>query len=111
MAEYVEYFQPRNINDKTAVLENTARLNRMLHDNGIPEKLRSQFVGTCLLALKDGLIYKGLSTKQINAGIKEKLSLMLKDSIDKAKSWQHCNQMLLRANMLRGWILMDIINY
>lgn len=66
-------------------MENTARLNRMLHDNGIPEKLRSQFVGTCLLALKDGLIYKGLSTKQINAGIKEKLSLMLKDSIDKAK--------------------------
>ena len=61
MAEYVEYFKPHNINDKTAVLENTARLNRMLHDNGIPEKLRSQFVGTCLLALKDGLIYKGLS--------------------------------------------------
>lgn len=85
ISEYIEYFKPRNINDKTAVLENTARLNRMLHDNGIPEKLRSQFVGTCLLALKDGLIYNGLSTKQINAGIKEKLSLMLKDSIDKAK--------------------------
>lgn len=85
IAEYVEYFKPRNINDKTAVLENTAQLNRMLHDNGIPEKLRSQFVGTCLLALKEDLTYKGLSTKQINAGIKEILSSMLKDSIDKAK--------------------------
>lgn len=85
IAEYVEYFKPRNINDKTTVLENTAQLNRILHDNGIPEKLRSQFVGTCLLALKEGLIYKGLTTKQINAGIKEILSSMLKDSIDKAK--------------------------
>ena len=85
IAGYVEYFKPRNINNRTAVLENTAQLNRMLHDNGIPEKLRSQFVGTCLLALKEGLIYKGLSTTQINAGIKEKLSLMLKDSIEKAK--------------------------
>ncbi len=85
IAEYVEYFKPRNINDKTAVLENTAKLNRMLHDNGIPERLRSQFVGTCLLALKEGLKYKGLSTKQINAGIKDILSSMLKDSIDKAK--------------------------
>ena len=85
MAEYIEYFKPRNINDKTAVLENTARLNRMLRDNGITEKLRSQFVGTCLLALKEGLIYKGLTTKQINAGIKEILSSMLNDSIDKAR--------------------------
>lgn len=85
IAEYVEYFKPRNINDKTTVLENTAQLNRILHDNGIPEKLRSQFVGTCLLALKEGLIYKRLTTKQINAGIKEILSSMLKDSIDKAK--------------------------
>ena len=69
MTEYVDYFKPRNINDKTAVLENTAKLNRMLHDNGVPEKLRSQFVGTCLLALKEGLVYDGLVTTQINAGI------------------------------------------
>ena len=44
--EYVSYFQKHNINDKTKVLENTATLNRMLHDNGIKEGLRSQFVGT-----------------------------------------------------------------
>ena len=84
MLEYVEYFKPQNINDKTIVLENTAKLNRMLLDNGIPEKLRSQFVGTCLLALKEGLKYKELTTSQINAGIKEILSSLLKDSIDRA---------------------------
>lgn len=117
MAEYVEYFKPHNINDKTAVLENTARLNRMLHDNGIPEKLRSQFVGTCLLALKDGLIYKGLSTKQINAGIKEKLSLMLKDSIDKAKKLAALQSNVIESQYVEGLDsdgyhkLLDFIHY
>ena len=60
MEEYVTYFKKQNSNDKTAVLENTSKLNRILHDNGIPEKLRSQFVGTCLLALKNGLVYRDL---------------------------------------------------
>lgn len=82
--EYVEYFKHQNINDKSAVLENTSKLNRLLHDNGIAEKLRSQFVGTCLLALKNGLTYKGLSTSQIIAGIKEVLGKLLEGSVDKA---------------------------
>ena len=83
--EYAEYFRPQNINDKSAVLENTAELNRKLHDNGIKEKIRSQFVGTCLLTLKNGLTYKGNSTSQIIAGIKEILGHMIKDdSSDKA---------------------------
>ena len=67
------------------MLENTAELNRKLHDNGIKEKIRSQFVGTCLLALKNGLSYKGNSTGQIIHGIKEILGKMIKDdSSDKA---------------------------
>lgn len=33
-------------------------MNEKLHSDGINEKLRSQFVGTCLLALKNGLTYK-----------------------------------------------------
>lgn len=82
--EYADYFKPKNTNNKTAVLENTANLNRLLHDNGVSEKLRSQFVGTCLLALKQGLIYEGLSTNQIIAGIKEVLGEMLEKSMDKA---------------------------
>ena len=83
-AEYVDYFKPKNINDKTAVLENTSKLNLLLHDNGVGEKLRSQFVGTCLLALKNGLKYKGLSTDQIIAGIKGVLGQLLEGSVDKA---------------------------
>jgi len=86
IAEYAEYFKPQNINDKSAVLENTAELNRKLHDNGIAESLRSQFVGTCLLALKNGLKYNDeMATSQILVGIKEILgSLLVGGSFDKA---------------------------
>ena len=82
--EYITYFARHNVNDKTKVLENTAALNRMLHDNGIKEGLRSQFVGTCLLALKEGLFYKDLPTTQILAGIRETLGKLLLNSVDKA---------------------------
>lgn len=84
IGEYADYFEQKNTNDKSAVLENTASLNKRLHDNGIPEKIRSQFVGTSLLALKNGLKYEGLSTLQIIAGIKEILGKMLEGSVDKA---------------------------
>lgn len=84
LEEYKFYFVPQNVNDRTAVLENTSKLNKLLHDNGIPEKLRSQFVGTCLLALKEKLKFKGLSTAQINAGINEILASMLHNSLDRA---------------------------
>ncbi len=82
--EYVSEFEVRNVNDMTTVLTNTSELNRKLLDNGIAEKLRSQFVGTCLLALKRGLQYKRLSTAQIIAGINEKLGEMLEGSMDRA---------------------------
>ncbi len=86
IAEYAEYFKPQNVNDKSAVLENTSTLNKKLHDVGITASLRSQFVGTCLLALKRGLTYKAdMSTGQILAGIKEILgSLLVGGSFDKA---------------------------
>ncbi len=46
------------VNDKIKVVDSIKNLNEMLHSDGINEKLRSQFVGTCLLALKNGLVYK-----------------------------------------------------
>lgn len=46
------------VNDKIRVVDSIKTLNEMLHSDGIDEKLRSQFVGTCLLALKNGLVYK-----------------------------------------------------
>ncbi|MDD6043449.1 MAG: N-6 DNA methylase [Eubacteriaceae bacterium] len=45
------------VNDKIKVVDSIKNLNEMLHSDGINEKLRSQFVGTCLLALKNGLVY------------------------------------------------------
>lgn len=46
------------VNDKIAVVDSINALNKMLHADGVNEHLRSQFVGTCLLALKNGLSYK-----------------------------------------------------
>lgn len=78
-------------------------LNKSLHDNGIPEKLRSQFVGTCLLALKNGLVYKGLSTEQIIAGIKSVLSSLLKNDIERAKKL-----VILEQNVLESQSVSEI---
>lgn len=48
------------VNDKIKVVDSIKTLNDKLHSDGIDAKLRSQFVGTCLLALKNGLVYKDL---------------------------------------------------
>lgn len=48
------------VNDKIKVVDSIKTLNEKLHSDGINEKLRSQFVGTCLLALKNGLVYKNV---------------------------------------------------
>lgn len=48
------------VNDKIRVVDSIKTLNEKLHTDGINEKLRSQFVGTCLLALKNGLVYKDI---------------------------------------------------
>lgn len=49
------------VNDKIKVVDSIKTLNEKLHSDGINEKLRSQFVGTCLLALKNGLIYQNVN--------------------------------------------------
>lgn len=99
--EYVSYFQHQNINDKSKVLENTAALNRILHDNGVPEGLRSQFVGTCLLALKEGLSYKNNTTSQILAGIKEILGTLLQNSVDRANKISVLDTKVLQAQKVQ----------
>ena len=48
------------VNDKIKVVDSIKILNEKLHSDGINEKLRSQFVGTCLLALKNGLTYENI---------------------------------------------------
>ena len=95
-SEYIDYFKKKNINDKTAVLENTSRLNRLLHEQGVPEYLRSQFVGTCLLALKNGLVYKGLNTGGIIGGIKDILEKLLEGSTEKSEKIAILNDNVLQ---------------
>lgn len=52
MEHYINLFKANLSNDRTMVLANTYSLNALLHKMGIPEKLRSQFVGTILLHVK-----------------------------------------------------------
>tara|TARA_B100000579_G_C22835492_1_gene858478 strand:+ start:90 stop:1904 length:1815 start_codon:yes stop_codon:yes gene_type:complete len=71
-------------NDREQVLKNTYSLNELLHKHGVGEKIRSQFVGTCLLALKEGLVYDKMSSKQIIGGIEEIITRLLNPDLDKA---------------------------
>lgn len=81
-----EYFDKHfgTKNDKITVMQSTYSLNELLHSLGINEKIRSQFVGTCLLTLKNNLKYKGLSNSQIRAGITSILEELL-DDLNKAE--------------------------
>ena len=84
MEEYVNlHFGTKN--NKIAVIQSTFALNELLHGYGIQERVRGQFVGTCLLALKHGLKYKGLSTAQIRSGIEAELENLLNKCLNKAE--------------------------
>lgn len=48
------------INDKIKVIDSIKTLNEKLNSDGVNPNLRSQFVGTCLLALKNGLVYENI---------------------------------------------------
>lgn len=79
---YDMYFGTKN--DKKAIVKNTYALNETLHNYSIREGIRSQFVGTCLLSLKNGLVYESLSNKQIRAGIEDVLTNLLNKDLNKA---------------------------
>src|SRR5574344_459307 len=83
--EYIEFFSEIRQNNKEKVMISTYKLNELLHKNDIDEALRSQFVGTCLLALKNELVYKNMTTHLIIEGIKEKLSTLLKSDTSDAR--------------------------
>jgi len=81
--EYADIYLGKK-NDRDQVLKSTYALNELLHKHGVNEKIRSQFVGTCLLALKNGLVYEGLTTKQIIGGIEDVITQLLNSDLDKA---------------------------
>lgn len=78
MAHYVKLFRINKSNDREKVLRNTYSLNELLHKKDIDENLRSQFVGTSLLYIKDLVRKKGivLITKEFVDSMKEFWNLM-----------------------------------
>ena len=72
-------------NNKEKVIKSTYELNDLLFTHGIGEKIRSQFVGTCLLALKNGLIYKHQRKNSIVGGIEEVITNLLERDLNKAQ--------------------------
>ena len=115
MEYYTSLFNASKQNDREKVLRNTYALNELLHKKDIPEKLRSQFVGTSLLYIKDEVKNRGfitiddktagvLSEHWINSkasgiigAIKGTLEDLLDDSDNKSKKIQ-----LLQNNVLNN---------
>ena len=100
--EYVDFYTSK-VNNKEKVMQNTYKLNELLHKHGISEKLRSQFVGTCLLALKNNVDYKTktLTAAQIRTRIKEVLETLLTDSMEKAEKLALLNKNVLESQNVR----------
>lgn len=71
MEHYERLFDVNKSNDREKVLKNTYDLNELLHKMDIDTKLRSQFVGTILLYVKD--IIKKLGAKNVNEELLQKL--------------------------------------
>lgn len=99
--EYRNILSPSRTNNKEKVVRNTYKLNETLHGLGIPETLRSQLVGTCILALKNNLQYQGLSTSQILSGIKDILGSLLHNDINRADKLTILNDKVLQDQKVR----------
>ena len=102
MDEYLDFYTSK-VNNKEKVMQNTYKLNEMLHRHSIPEKLRSQFVGTCLLALKNNLDYATptLTAAQNRIRIKEVLEDLLNSDIHKAEKLALLNRNVLEDQYIR----------
>lgn len=108
-ADYRNIVSPARINNKEQVIRNTYKLNETLHGMGISEGLRSQFVGTCILALKNHLQYKGLSTSQILSGIYDVLSQLLNNDLNRADKLSILHTKVLQDQKVRQLESKDII--
>lgn len=102
MEEYVDLYTSK-INNKEEVMRNTYQLNEDLHGYGISERLRSQFIGTCLLALKYGLVYDtpNITSPQLRAGIKEILGNLLTNDLNKASKLALIDRNVLNSQDVR----------
>lgn len=120
MDHYVALFQLNKQNDREKVLKNTYDLNELLHKKDISEALRSQFVGTILLHIKDLIKQLGAtkidedlknkinnsfalqSEKQIIAGIENTLTKLLDGSDNKNKKIELLQNSVLKNQKVRA---------
>lgn len=111
---FADIIKPTKKNNKEQVMRNTYQLNEKLHTYGITEKLRSQFVGTCILALKENLSYRLLSTSQIISGIKDILTQMLSKNLNKAQKLSILDTKVLNDQDVRNLSpkeMVDILDF
>lgn len=140
MEHYVKLFDTTRQNDKERVMKNTYDLNELLHKKDIDANLRSQFVGTTLLYIKDMVkktgatkiddtlkgklddVWKMMSAEEIRAGIKNTLDNLLDNSENKTKKIELLqknvlNDQKVKKLKIKDWIeildtiLMDIYRY
>ncbi len=140
MEHYVKFFDTSRQNDKERVMKNTYDLNELLHKKDIDTNLRSQFVGTTLLYIKDMVkktgatriddalkeklddVWKMMSAEEIRAGIKNTLDNLLDNSENKTKKIELLqknvlNDQKVKKLKIKDWIemldtiLMDIYRY
>lgn len=119
MEHYLSLFRMNKQNDREKVLKNTYDLNELLHKKDISEALRSQFVGTILLHIKDLIKQLGVtkidedlknkinnsfalqSEKQIIAGIESTLTKLLDGSDNKNKKIELLQNSVLKNQKVR----------
>ena len=141
MMHYVRLFASDRQNDRETVMRNTYALNELLHKKDIDEAKRSQFVGTCLLYVKNQVerfghggyinadmkkkmsdLWVTKSPKEIRSGISDVLDGLLDGTKNKAKKIELLQKNVLndqhvRELSLTEWIdilstiMMDIYRY
>ena len=112
--EYLELAKPAFSNNREEVMRNTYALNELLHTKGINERLRGQFVGTCLLAIKNGLTFEGVKTNQIIAGIRDILESLLIKNLNKSQKLVIIDKKILDdqdIKELKSDDFVNILNY
>lgn len=127
MAHYERLFELNRQNNREAVLKNTYALNETLHRKDIDETLRSQFVGTTLLYLRDVLkkqgitmitpaarqkikdYWSGLSANLIRSSIGETLSDLLDGSDNKSLKIDLLKRNVINNQKVRKLVLKDWI--
>lgn len=129
MEHYASLFSEHSRqNDRERVLRNTYSLNETLHKKDIDEKLRSQFVGTTLLYIKDALKKKGISVitddarkqlrefwsdktaKEIRSGIEETLSNLLGGSDNKTEKIRLLQKSVLDDQKVKRLVTKDWVD-